>query len=52
MTIIPAQLAIANLINSAEKGEIDPWDVPVIEVLDRFIRELGLMDELSPQEAN
>ena len=52
MTIISAQLAIANLINSAEKGEIDPWDVPVIEVLDRFIREVGLMDELSPQEAN
>ena len=52
MTIIPAQIAIANLIDSAEKGEIDPWDVPVIETIDRFIKELGLMDELSPTEAD
>lgn len=38
-----AQRAIANLIDSAEKGEIDPWDVPVIEIIDRFLTELGLM---------
>ena len=44
MTIIPAQRAIANLIDSAEKGEIDPWDVPVIDVIDRFLDELGLLD--------
>ena len=44
MAIIPAQKAIANLIDSAEKGEIDPWDVPVIEVIDRFLRELGMME--------
>lgn len=54
MAIIPAQRAIANLMNSAEKGEIDPWDVPVIEVIDRFLQELGLMGatELSPIEAD
>lgn len=44
MTIIPAQRAIANLIDSAEKGEIDPWDVPVIDVIDQFLGELGLLD--------
>lgn len=54
MSIIPAQFAIANLIDSAEKGEIDPWDVPVIEVIDRFLQELGLMEtkDLSLTEAN
>lgn len=51
MTITPAQEAIANLINLAEKGEIDPWDVPVITIVDRFLAELGLMDETeSPQQ--
>ena len=54
MAIIPAQIAIANLIDSAEKGDIDPWDVPVIEVIDRFLHELGLMDtsESSVTEAD
>ncbi|MEM8830886.1 MAG: segregation/condensation protein A [Cyanobacteria bacterium P01_G01_bin.19] len=51
MTITPAQEAIANLINLAERGEIDPWDVPVIEIIDRFLTELGLMNEAeSPQQ--
>jgi segregation and condensation protein A len=54
MPIIPAQIAIANLIDSAEKGEIDPWDVPVIETIDLFLKELGLIEnaELSIAEAN
>ena len=54
MAIIPAQIAIANIIDSAEKGDIDPWDVPVIEVIDRFLHELGLMDtsESSATEAD
>ena len=43
MTTTPAQEAIANLINQAERGEIDPWDVPVISIIDRFLAELGLM---------
>ncbi len=45
MNLPPAQKAIANLINLAEKGEIDPWDVPVITIVDRFLAELGLTDE-------
>lgn len=35
-----AQTAIAFLIDLAEKGEIDPWDVKVIEVMDRFLHTL------------
>ncbi|MEM6592687.1 MAG: segregation/condensation protein A, partial [Cyanobacteria bacterium P01_C01_bin.73] len=35
-----AQNAIAFLIDLAEKGEIDPWDVKVIEVIDRFLKTL------------
>ena len=45
MTITPAQEAIANLINLAERGEINPWDVPVISIIDRFLAELGLTGE-------
>jgi segregation and condensation protein A len=44
MTTTPAQEAIAILIDLAEQGEIDPWDVRVIEVIDRFLSELGLLD--------
>ena len=44
MAITSAQEAISSLINMAEQGEIDPWDVPVIQVIDRFITELGLQD--------
>ena len=51
MNITPAQEAIANLINLAEKGEIDPWDVPVIDIIDRFLAELGLIGETeTPQQ--
>ena len=35
-----AQSAIAFLIDLAEKGEIDPWDVQVIDVIDRFLKSL------------
>lgn len=35
-----AQGAIAFLIDLAEKGEIDPWDVQVIDVIDRFLKTL------------
>ncbi len=52
MNITPGQEAIANLIGLAERGEIDPWDVPVITIIDRFLAELGLIDEAqeSPQQ--
>lgn len=54
MTTTPAQEAIANLINQAERGEIDPWDVPVISIIDRFLAELGLIGEAksTQQEAD
>jgi segregation and condensation protein A len=44
MAITSAKEAIASLIGMAERGDIDPWDVPVIEVIDRFLGELGLQD--------
>ena len=44
--VSPAQRAIALLIDMADRGDIDPWDVNVIEVIDRFLEELRL-DDLS-----
>jgi len=38
--ISPAQRAIAILIDLAEQGEIDPWNVQVVEVIDRFLAEI------------
>lgn len=40
MTLSLADNAIALLIDLAERGEIDPWDVKVIEVVDRFLSKL------------
>lgn len=40
----PASQAIELLIDLAQKGEINPWDVQVIEIIDRFLAELGLND--------
>ncbi|MEC4983447.1 MAG: segregation/condensation protein A [Oscillatoria sp. PMC 1068.18] len=48
MTISPAREAIALLIDLAQKGEIDPWDVQVIEAIDRFLSELNLTGEGEP----
>jgi segregation and condensation protein A len=36
-----ARDAIAFLIDLAEKGEIDPWDVKVVDVIDRFLNDLS-----------
>ncbi len=36
-----ARDAIAFLIDLAEKGEIDPWDVKVVDVIDRFLSDLS-----------
>jgi segregation and condensation protein A len=53
-----AQTAIAFLIDLTERGEIDPWDVKVIEVIDRFLHSLkSQADALAeqgrtPYEAN
>ncbi|NEP63736.1 MAG: segregation/condensation protein A, partial [Symploca sp. SIO2G7] len=35
-----AQRAIAFLIDLSERGEINPWDVNVIDVVDRFLKSL------------
>ncbi len=41
MTTSFAQDAIALLIDLAQRGEINPWDVQVIEVFDRCLSELA-----------
>lgn len=43
MTTTAASEAIATLITLAEEGEIDPWDVSVIDVIDRFLQEIGIL---------
>ncbi|MBD2230167.1 segregation/condensation protein A [Phormidium tenue] len=53
-----AQTAIAFLIDLADQGEIDPWDVKVIDVIDRFLSLLKSQAEAlasqgrTPYEAN
>jgi segregation and condensation protein A len=50
----PATQAIASLIELAQAGEINPWDVQVIEIIDRFLAELGIDggDNLAVEEAD
>ncbi len=50
MTRSLADSAIDLLIELAESGEIDPWDVKVIEVIDRFLSKL--QPERSPEQLN
>jgi segregation and condensation protein A len=40
-----AQNAIAVLIEMAERGEIDPWDVQVLDIFDRCLYELALRNQ-------
>lgn len=42
-----AQDAIALLIDLANQGEIDPWDVQVIDVIDRYLSGLVLVHDAS-----
>jgi segregation and condensation protein A len=42
MASTPSQQAIALLIDLAQQGEINPWDVQVIEVIDRYLSTLPL----------
>ncbi len=46
MTTSAASEAIARLIEMAEQGEINPWDVAVIDVIDRFLQEVGVLSSL------
>lgn len=41
---------IALLIELAERGEIDPWDVQVIDVIDRYLSKLILDQEATQAE--
>ncbi|HIK08902.1 MAG TPA: segregation/condensation protein A [Oscillatoriaceae cyanobacterium M33_DOE_052] len=42
--------AIALLIDLANKGEIDPWDVQVVEVIDKYLSRLAPSTEPSATE--
>ncbi|WP_353933210.1 ScpA family protein [Okeanomitos corallinicola TIOX110] len=44
--------AITNLIEQAEKGEIDPWDVQVIEVIDRYLELMSPETTVRSYEAD
>lgn len=50
--VSPAQRAIALLIDLAEQGELDPWDVQVVEVIDRFLAEISLDPAPSDWQGN
>jgi segregation and condensation protein A len=54
MTQSLARDAVAFLIDLAEKGEVDPWDVKVIDVIDRFLAQLNpfVSTERTQYEAN
>jgi len=54
MTTSTASDAIATLIDLAEQGEINPWDVSVIEVIDRFLLDSGIFQsfDLAYQQRN
>jgi len=41
MAYSPTEEAIALLIDLAERGEINPWDVQVIDVIDRFLARMA-----------
>ncbi len=45
------QEAIALLLDLAERGEIDPWNVDVIDVVDRFLSQLHRDDRRELQES-
>ncbi len=45
MTITSASEAIATLLEMSQNGEIDPWDVKVVDVIDRFLAELGFPNQ-------
>lgn len=50
MTASLAQHAISHLMALAERGELDPWNVKVIEVIDRFISTLSSLQNQSIQQ--
>ena len=43
MAVLALRETITSLINLAEQGQIDPWDVRVLDVLDRYFQQLQQM---------
>jgi segregation and condensation protein A len=43
--VTSAQETIAELIDLAQQGEIDPWDVQVIDIIDRYLSELAFQSD-------
>jgi condensin subunit ScpA len=41
-----AEEPVEILVHMAEKGEIDPWNIDIVEVTDRFLAELDRRKEL------
>jgi segregation and condensation protein A len=50
MTSSLAQHAIAQLMSLAESGELDPWNVQVIDVIDRFLSTLQSLQSQQEKE--
>jgi len=48
LTLNLAQEAIAVLLDLAQRGEIDPWDVDAIAAIDRYLSKLGQTAALEP----
>ncbi|MFW6359104.1 MAG: segregation/condensation protein A [Chroococcales cyanobacterium] len=45
-----SEQAIAVLLDLAQRGEIDPWDVQVIDVIDRYLSKIGLREDFSDDD--
>ena len=41
-----AEEPVEILVQMAERGEIDPWNIDIVEVTDRFLSELERRKEL------
>ncbi|MDG2989367.1 segregation/condensation protein A [Candidatus Synechococcus calcipolaris G9] len=46
-----ADTAISILIDLAERGEIDPWDIQVVDVFDRCLQELAIRNQQTLSES-
>lgn len=47
----PEDIGISLLIEMAQRGEIDPWDVQVIDVIDRVLEQLSARAAMTPQDS-
>ncbi|WP_318733691.1 MULTISPECIES: segregation/condensation protein A [unclassified Roseofilum] len=46
----PQDMGISLLIEMAQRGEIDPWDVQVIDVIDRVLEQLNARAAMTPED--